>query len=132
MIGKLAAPSTGKNRIPQLRERRVRGGVPVLEEISHGDGPSRPKELPKPHVVIVVLVREDDRVHGAAGDPEPIEQPSEARHVGATVDQYPAAAVLDENRVALPDVEHADDKCGIARRRPEHDRAGRAHGGRRW
>jgi hypothetical protein len=41
---------------------------------------------------------------------ERIEQMPEAWRQGAAVDQHPAAAILDQRRVALPHVEHADDE----------------------
>src|SRR6185437_1866292 len=41
---------------------------------------------------------------------ERVEEVGEARRVGAAVDQHAAAAVLDQRRVALPHIEHADDQ----------------------
>ena len=59
--------------------------------------------------MVLVRVRQDDRVDPPVPRRDPlVEDDEEPVRVGAAVDEEPAAArALDEDRVALPDIEHA-------------------------
>ena len=74
--------------------------------------------------MIVVLMREDDRVDRATIDAQLSEETSEASRLRPSIDQHTTAAVLDEDRIALSDVEDADRQRRVTRRRSEGRWAG--------
>ena len=101
-------------RLPLLVEQPGEGDVtgtpprhPGLEEVPDAVAPDEPDES---GCMVFVGVREDDDVDA----PVPcghtrIEQGSQAVRVGPAVDQHaPTRSSLDQDRVALPDVEDGD------------------------
>ena len=66
--------------------------------------------------MIVVLVRENHRVDYSAGNGESLHDLSEPTGLGSAIDENSAATVLDEDRVALSDVENADHQRRVASR----------------
>jgi hypothetical protein len=112
-IVELSSLRAGDDRVTKLRERRVRGRILVLEDVSHSDPAAGPKELAQPGVVIIVLMREDHDIDGRSREPESIDQPREASRLGSAIDQHATVAVLYQDRIALPDVEDVDDQRRI-------------------
>jgi hypothetical protein len=91
-------------------------GHPRLEEVADA---VTAEEADEPGRVVLVGVGEDDHVDAPVpGREARIEQRPQAIRVGPAVDEHPTArGPLDEDRVALPDVEDRDPRPAVGSRR---------------
>src|SRR5687768_18023732 len=83
------------------------------------------------------MLREDDRIDCATIDAQLLDETSEPSGIRPPVDQHATAAVLDEDRIALPDVEDTNRQRRVTRPRSERwgtgtTRQAFAGCGRRW
>ena len=98
------------DRIAQRLERHVRGRILILPEVAHRDVPLRREELAQPLVVIRMRMRENHGVDGRAVQAEHVELVAKRMRIWPAVHEHGRSAILNENRVALADVEHPNEE----------------------
>ena len=96
----------------RLAQRRRRVAVPP--EGANDATAASAEQFAQPLEVIDVRVRQDDRVE-RVGHVQRVEPACERASLRTAVDEHGRAAVLDQDRVALADVEHAHDELAIRR-----------------
>jgi hypothetical protein len=104
-------PSPRRHAVGELRQPPVVPGArPRQARLVHRADPVAVEQQPEPRDVVLVWVRQDDDVDPSVPRRQAlVERDEQAARIRPAVDEHPATmAAVDEDRVALPDVQDHD------------------------